>query len=310
MDVFKILTERGCVNKENGGCVNKENAIEWAKGHIKGSEAGVEVCVLSGGCIAESFILKTKYASYVLKINPSSKMTEAESSALQELSLNQDEFYRVPIVYASCENYLLMEYVLPQGQGSEWQLAKALASLHRQKANLYGKEDDNFIGSSYQSNKQNDNWANFFWEERIFAQLKAANKKGFDFTGDESIKLEKCVKGELAKIEDQIEPRRLHGDLWSGNYFWDGEKIVLIDPATYYGHWEADLSMLGLFGGIEQELISSYQSSVNWDVDLLGLKERAAIYQLYHALNHFNLFGGSYKETSKQLISKITSTIL
>ncbi len=102
----------------------------------------------------------------------------------------------------------------------------------------------------------------------------------------------------LERLDDWIDLREepaclLHGDLWSGNYMADDAgDPVLIDPAAYYGHREADLAMTELFGGFDHTFYEAYEEE--WPLPP-GSPERREIYKLYHLLNHLNLFGRGYR---------------
>ena len=155
----------------------------------------------------------------------------------------------------------------------------------------YGFPIDNYIGSTPQINTPKDSWVDFFRECRLHPQVRMAYDAGY---------LERSAMRQADSIMERLEtllpepdhPSLLHGDLWGGNYMTgpDG-KAWLIDPATYVGHREADLAMTELFGGFAPAFYSAYRSIAHVDA---GYDERRDLYNLYHLLNHVNLFGYSY----------------
>lgn len=185
---------------------------------------------------------------------------------------------------------------------------KSFAQLHMYKADEYGFKEDNFIGANPQPNIPNNsekyNWAEFFFNKRLLFQYLLAQendlltsiiRRGF-------MKIER----EISHILDGVEKEGaslLHGDLWSGNYICNTEgRAVLIDPAVYYGHREADLAMCRLFGGFSQDFFLSYETEYPL---LPGWREREKIYRLYHLLNHLNLFGRGYLSSVEDCIGSI-----
>ncbi len=163
----------------------------------------------------------------------------------------------------------------------------------------YGFIHDNYIGAGYQANEPRGSWIEFFRDCRLKPQFKRAEKY-FDFSMKKKadILMEKLDR----YLVEPEKPSLLHGDLWSGNYITgsDGE-AWLIDPAVYVGHSEADIAMTELFGGFSNRFYASYRS-----VRPLapGYEDRKEIYNLYHLLNHLNLFGGSYLYSVKRVLER------
>lgn len=167
---------------------------------------------------------------------------------------------------------------------------------------LVGFPFDNTIGATLQINENFDGltWPDFFWEKRLLPQIEWASEKGYSF--DSIKKLEKRTFEVLSEVKESC-TSLLHGDLWGGNHKFDNEgKPWLFDPASYYGHREADLAMMHLFGSFPSEVFESYIKE--WPLEN-GYEKRLPIYQLYHVLNHVNLFGGSYYSQAKELIRSI-----
>lgn len=200
-------------------------------------------------------------------------------------------------------DFLIMEYIKSSSQGiSFWRdFARAMAEMHRSGgSNNYGFENDNYIGSTRQINESMDCWTDFFCEKRLLFQLNLAKSRrladSFTIKGIENI----CSRINSLLPEPDF-PSLLHGDLWSGNYMTDENgQAVLIDPAVYYGHREADLAMTELFGGFNRNFYNVYNEVFPLEK---GYSERKDLYNLYHMLNHLNLFGTSYGGSVRSIIS-------
>ncbi|MFN8457131.1 MAG: fructosamine kinase family protein [Anaerolineae bacterium] len=175
------------------------------------------------------------------------------------------------------------------------------AALHRVFGPSFGLEQDNFIGANPQSNLPNDNWLAFFREQRLAFQMELARRNGY-LTPQRARWLEKL----LARLGDWLPAQPpaslLHGDLWGGNWLTlaSGEP-ALIDPAVYYGHREADLAFTELFGGFPATFYTAYQSA--WPLEA-GYEERKHLYNLYHLLNHLNLFGEGYGSSVDSILRR------
>jgi fructosamine-3-kinase len=170
---------------------------------------------------------------------------------------------------------------LDLGGAADWPaLARMLAGLHRSVGPRFGWERDNWIGLSPQPNGWSDDWATFFCEKRLAPQLERARLR-VDFE-----KVKKLLEGHRPQAS------LLHGDLWSGNAGFTPEGPVIFDPAVYYGDREADLAMTELFGGLPPAFYAAYEQAYPLEE---GYDRRKHLYNLYHLLNHLNLFGGGYR---------------
>lgn len=264
-----------------------------------GSMASVERVSIEGR--ENECLLKTGY--------PSSEVYRAEAKGLTQLSLSKT--FRVPEVYEVGDTFLLTEYI-EIGEKSEvfWShFAEQLVSLHRFSEQWFGFSADNYVGLSLQKNTPPipcttpDAWAHFFVNYRLGQQvhLAKANRKW-------STELERAYNLAKPKIFSLLQevselPSLLHGDLWSGNYMVDSSgSPVLIDPATYFGHRETDLAMMRLFGGFPEEVFERYAEHFPLKS---GWEKRQVAYQLYHQLNHLNLFGLSYEPASLESLQSI-----
>lgn len=181
------------------------------------------------------------------------------------------------------------------------ELGHQLAALHRVTGPAYGWADDNFIGLTEQHNGFDDDWAKFFVCQRLGFQLDLAEKNGWDgpvIRGGRQL---------LERLPDLLGHRPpaslLHGDLWSGNHAMlpDGTPVVF-DPAVHYGDRECDLAMAALFGGFQPEFFDAYVEA--WPM-AAGWQTRWRVYQLYHVLNHVNLFGRSYLPQAEHLVTSL-----
>lgn len=178
--------------------------------------------------------------------------------------------------------FLLLEFLELRSTGDFAALGRSLAALHSRPGPRFGWTRDNFIGATPQANAWSDHWAEFFRLRRIEPQLVLARSKGFD--------LEMPDVGALLRGHEP-EPALLHGDLWSGNVGFVDAGPVFFDPAVYYGDREADLAMTELFGGFPKPFYAAYEAALP---PRPGYETRKHLYNLYHLLNHLNIFGGGY----------------
>ena len=260
---------------------------------------------VGGGCIsnAEKLVMQSG-TSFFLKSGARNQMFINEANGLRELA--KSDVIRVPEVILADKEFILMEYINqgPRKAGFFESFGRQFAKLHRYHSDRFGFYEDNFIGASPQINisteNEANNWVSFYMNKRLLFQLRLAEERGYA-----SEKLRKGFHLLESKIDtilsgSEEEPSLLHGDLWGGNYLSDENgDPVLIDPAVYYGHREADLAMTRLFGGFTNEFYSAYNEE-------LPLKEgseyRQDIYTLYHVMNHLNLFGMGYYSQAERLM--------
>lgn len=189
-------------------------------------------------------------------------------------------------------------------------LGRQLAELHRktgeEAAATYGWPHDNFIGSTPQSNRSHTTWAGFFAVERLRPQLEMASHNGMARTlRDTGEQLAERLGAFF--LDYRPRPCLLHGDLWSGNAgaLPDGTPVIF-DPAVYRGDREADLAMAELFGGFPESFYAAYRST--WPL-AAGYKTRKTLYNLYHVLNHFNMFGAGYLGQARRMIEKLAAEL-
>ncbi len=267
---------------------------------------------VAGGCINQCYVLYGDRRNFFVKLNAVDKlhMFEAEAQGLRELG--RCTALRVPEPLcsgiSSANAYLVLEYVhlVPPDSGSFAGLGHGLAALHGITATHYGWCRDNTIGETEQQNCRLDSWVEFYRHRRLGFQLRLAGINGYDSVlQDRGARL---LEG-LGGFFDSYRPiaSLLHGDLWSGNFAADDTaKPVLFDPAVYYGDREADMAMTELFGGFGQPFYAAYNA--DWPLDA-GYPVRKRLYNLYHVLNHLNLFGGGYRAQAVAMIDHLLAEL-
>ena len=270
--------------------------------------------VVAGGSINAAHVIAGGQRSYFVKTNSAKRvdMFEAERDGLDEIAgSNTIKVPRVVCVgVEGSQSYIVMEHlVIHSGQGggskSLSQLGIDLANMHRRTKEQFGWYRNNTIGSTPQINDQHSSWIDFYREHRLGYQYRLAAEGGCR-------KLEKRGELLMSKLKDffsDYDPPAslLHGDLWSGNYAIDTQGVpVIFDPATYYGDREADIAMTELFGGFPQQFYAAYNDTCPLDV---GYKTRKTLYNLYHILNHFNLFGGGYSGQAERMTEQLLAEV-
>ena len=259
---------------------------------------------LSGG---EALKIQTPSESYFLKYStgPPRETFLKEARGLRELAKARG--VSVVRVIKAMENFLLLDFIPPHRPERNFfpNLGRGLARMHRFCQDICGLGEDNFLGASVQVNinREARPWAEFFWQKRLLFQWEMAvgkNLVGRELTA--SFEKLKPIVFELLNFQGPYS--LLHGDLWNGNFMVGPEgKALLIDPAIYYGHREAELAMMKLFGGFPQEVFEAYEREFPLEA---GHQKRLGLYQLYHLLNHLNLFGQSYLGQVRNIILNYT----
>ncbi len=257
---------------------------------------------VGGGSISRALRLETGRGTYLLKtgVRGLSGFYRAEARGLE--LLRAARAVRAPQVLAcrdeedGAPGFILLEWLgLPSGarrDAAAEALGPALAALHRSRTAAYGLDHDNYIGATPQPNGWSASWLAFFRERRLGFQLDRAVSAGLLDQGRQRA-LTRLLDRLDRWIDDRlVQPALLHGDLWSGNMIVgpDGAP-ALIDPAVSYGDREADLAFTALFGGFPERFYRAYQEA--WPL-APGWQERRDLYNLYHLLNHLNLFGPAY----------------
>jgi len=235
---------------------------------------------------------------------------EAEAAGLAELARAQA--LRVPdalaVSVAADTAFLVLEWIdlAPASADCEKKLGQRLALQHRVTRDRFGWDRDNTIGSTPQSNRPGVQWVEFFRDQRLLPQLILAQQNG---AGADVIDRghQLCQRLQEFFVDHRPVPSLLHGDLWGGNWGADDNgQPVLFDPAVYFGDREADVAMTRLFGGFGSAFHAAYQSA--WPLDA-GAETRVTLYNLYHVLNHFNLFGGGYQRQALAMIQRLLAEL-
>ena len=269
-----------------------------------------EVAPVSGGCIANACRLETDTAPFFLKYGDDevARTFPGEAAGLEALG-RADSPLKIPSVVDTAPpsderpGFLVMEWITPGREGRDFwaRFGEGLVALHRHTADEYGFDQDNFIGRLPQHNTWMDDWPAFFREQRLAPQVEMARERTRwrnEWTG--------ALKTLYRRLPDILpaspEPSVLHGDLWKGNYMVTavGDPAI-IDPATYYGHREADLAMTELFCGYADRFYAAYRSAWSLAPDY---ETRREVYNLYHLLNHLNLFGRGYANRVGQILNR------
>jgi fructosamine-3-kinase len=289
---------------------------------------------VSGGCINQGYAVSSETDTYFVKLNRVSQVEMFEAEALGLKQMLETQTIRVPkpigVGTAGDSAYIVMEWLEFGGSGKtqEWEeMGRKLAQMHQAKppqpnaelkvSPLLGKRDEasvkslnnqpstffgwdlnNTIGSTPQINTWTSNWAAFFAEHRLGYQFKLAQRRGGQFPQQDRL-----LTLVPRLLEHQPQPSLVHGDLWGGNAAITklGEPVIL-DPATYVGDREVDIAMTELFGGFPAAFYRGYNQV--WPLDD-GYSQRKTLYNLYHILNHFNLFGGGYSSQANRMIEQI-----
>ena len=262
---------------------------------------------VGGGSINAAYRLEgIDDTRYFLKLNDARHlaMFVAEAQGLAAIAATNTICVPHAIAHgdANGQCYLVLEYLEFSSRGDAKLLGEQLAALHRCTGNHFGFSQDNFIGTTPQPNAWKSNWIDFWREHRLDFQLRLAAQNGY---GGQLQRLgEKLMDALPAFFKDYTpQPSLLHGDLWSGNHaFIVDSTPTIFDPATYYGDRECDIAMTELFGGYDTDFYAAYCSAYPLDA---GYATRRELYNLYHILNHANLFGGGYARQAEQMMQKL-----
>lgn len=261
---------------------------------------------ISGGCINQSYAISNSKITYFIKQNLPSQgsMFAAEILGLQQIYQSKTIRSPKPICWGITEtsSYIVLEWLeMTNGNHKSWtEMGRKLAAMHKITTNKgFGWDINNTIGSTPQINNFHSSWTEFYTQNRLNYQFQLAKKRGGKFP--HSAKLLAAIPQLF--LDYQIQPSLVHGDLWRGNVgFTIENEPVIFDPATYFGDREIDIAMTELFGGFPPTFYQGYQEVFPLDK---GYETRKTLYNLYHILNHFNLFGNGYYSQANQMIEKI-----
>lgn len=261
---------------------------------------------IGGGCINTALRLSDGTRSWFIKTNNADRldMFEAEAAGLNVMADTQA--IRIPRALCTGTHgrnaYIVMDYIEPGSSDSNGQTlaGERLAAMHRHTAPQFGWDRDNTIGATHQPNDWRDDWIEFWRELRLGFQLELVGRNGY---ASLQCSGERLLDRFHVLIDHDPQPSLLHGDLWGGNISFDNSgQPVIFDPAVYYGDREADVAMTELFGGFGNGFYAAYNAA--WPMDS-GYRTRKTLYNLYHILNHTNLFGGGYAGQARGMIDRL-----
>ncbi len=264
---------------------------------------------VAGGSINETYLFEGEGLRYFVKANRAAPadMFEAEADGLRAIAATCT--LRVPRVVTRGVGagwaFLVLE-ALPLGGPADPQTqAESLAAMHSLNRERFGWCRDNYIGTSPQRNALDDDWPRFYARMRLAPQLAWARDRGEQALADEGARLMQDLAAFFRGYRPL--PSLLHGDLWGGNagFLVDGTPVVF-DPAAYHGDREADIAMTELFGGFSPRFYAAYAAAFPLDA---GYAVRRELYNLYHLINHFNLFGGPYARQARQVIARLLAEL-
>ncbi len=272
----------------------------------------ITVRSLAGGDINSAYCLQGIDKSYFVKLNRAETlgMFAAEATGLKELATTHTVRVPYPVVYGKATDhaFLVVEYIEfgISSKATDRLFGQQLALLHQLQQPYFGWHQENTIGSTPQPNVRHDDWIVFWRTQRLQHQLNLAAAKGY--CGHlQTNGAQLCEK--IARFFDGYNPQSslLHGDLWGGNAATDKHgNPVMFDPACYYGDREADLAMTELFGGFSQDFYAAYRETYPIDQ---GYTVRKSLYNLYHILNHLNLFGSGYQKQAENMIVNLLNEV-
>ncbi len=261
---------------------------------------------VSGGCINQGYCLNDGARTYFVKLNQASQVAMFEAEALGLTHMCYTDTIRVPepICYGVAGNscYIVLEWLdMDRGDSKAYQeMGRKLGQMHQASlSERFGWNMNNTIGSTPQINTRTDDWVEFWTKHRLGYQFELAKRRGGSFPQADD--LLNAIPELLAGHE--VQSSLVHGDLWGGNagFTHEGEPIIF-DPATYFGDREVDIAMTEVFGGFPAAFYQGYNEAFPLDD---GYEKRKTLYNLYHILNHFNLFGGGYGSQANGMIGRI-----
>ncbi|MDJ0837800.1 MAG: fructosamine kinase family protein [Acidobacteriota bacterium] len=267
---------------------------------------GKPVSSVGGGCInnAERLLDRSGNTAYFVKHNRAelAAMFETEAAGLQAIADTGTIRAPLPICQGIVGGraFLVLEWLELGGRGDWRAMGEQLAQLHQCRlSEHFGWDGDNFIGATVQTNAKADEWVDFFLSERLEAQRRLVEQRGGSLPRFDELR--RALPDLLAG--HQPEPSLVHGDLWSGNaaFTIQGDPVIF-DPAVYFGDREVDLAMSQLFGGFDRSFYTAYRTTYP---TAGGYERRRTLYNLYHVLNHYTLFGGFYLSQANGMIAEL-----
>lgn len=277
-----------------------ESAVRAALGNAWRLRAAERI---GGGSIAEAWRLDSRDGPLFLKAGAAAHPFDAEAQALEEIAATNTLRVPRPIAcgVAGMLGFIVLEWIDLHDDGDWAAAGAALARLHGATRDAYGWPRDNAIGATPQSNAPAETWAAFYRERRLRPQFRWARERGLRALA--AVEDAACRACDALLAGEAPPAALLHGDLWRGNLAFDAAgRAVVFDPATYWGDAETDLAMARLFGGFPTAFFAAYDAA---RAPRPGRNERLKLYQLYHVLNHANLFGGGYVAQARAIVDAL-----
>ncbi|WP_254901204.1 fructosamine kinase family protein [Tuberibacillus sp. Marseille-P3662] len=277
--------------------------------HCSGDESAIQSSrAVSGGCINQTYYVKTKAGEYFVKLNADVPQDffrrEAEGLEL----IRETNTVMVPnVLYynepADHEMGVLVQEWLGGGRQMDTsaRLGREVAALHATYGSAFGLANDNYVGELRQPNGWYDSWVDYYREQRLLKQVEYGEQVG-RMPLERRRKMESLMERLNQWIPSNIRPSLLHGDLWGGNFMAGPEgEPVLIDPAVLYGHHEFDMAFTEMFGGFSQDFFDHYYEVFPPEAEY---QERKHLYQLFYLLVHLNTFGGMYAQSVDRVLDR------
>jgi len=266
---------------------------------------------LAGGSISKAVKLEAGNRTWFVKLNSSNMLSMFQGEYAGLMAMADTRTVRVPMPLCvgttKDESYIVMEHFQlgPHQSSGQPVAGRLLAKMHRTSNLHYGWHRNNTIGSTPQINDWSQGWVYFWRKYRLGYQLNLAKENGFG--GKIQTLGERLMSSFPALIDHAPKPSLLHGDLWGGNMGFDQQgQPIFYDPATYFGDREADLAMTELFGGFSRDFYAAYEEE--WPL-ASGYKTRKVLYNLYHILNHLNLFGAGYAARAQDMMEQLLAEL-
>jgi protein-ribulosamine 3-kinase len=267
---------------------------------------------VGGGCISHASRIDADAGTFFAKWNAEAPpdLFEAEARGLREMARARSSLAIPRVLAASGPRgespaFIVMEYLDPEAAHAapdEEVLGRGLAELHRSEGKRFGFAGDTYCGATRQPNAWCDSWPEFYAERRLRPLLRAVETER-SLSASDKAAYERVISrlGEL--LPGEATPSLIHGDLWSGNVLWTTRGPALVDPACVYAEREMEFGITTLFGGLPPRAWSAYLEA--WPLPP-GWRERNPLYQLYHLLNHYLLFGGGYGAQARQIAKQFS----
>lgn len=290
---------------------NSGNPVEEEVQNRLSEKLGRQVDIISsgslgGGCINHASKIETNEGAYFLKWNADcpSDIFIREAECLAELKKAAGDTLIVPEVFAAKEadatpGFLVLEYLEPghHMHNTDEMLGRGLATIHKYSNEKFGFFNNNYCGSTLQDNTWKGDWPAFYRDNRLMFLLDLIRNER-PLPVDEEKVYQRLLEKITTLIPEDSMPVLIHGDLWSGNYMITAKGPALIDPASCYADCEMEMGIMTMFGGFSERFYAAYNEINPLPADW---RERNSLYQLYHVLNHYYLFGGSYRNQALQI---------